>query len=266
MSILFSRLKGLHGGSAHHLVEKFPDQDKHSVVYNTPLQGKVIANDQVHHVLERMSTTESPELILHIPQDEYDEIREFILRKVEKKTAIVENISSDSGCATFLREVAPLRWSFKYDYHLFFFETSAHGLCSETEEIYQLALPPCLYQERRSSQRYRLWPTYKATLNDMPVLDISQKGIRFRGHHDLSQTNEIAGAQLDLPLVESSDQTQLYPGGQIVIPLTMIANRSPSPEGYQYGAYFKGEWEESAIKTLNDFLLAVKKHNREEQL
>jgi hypothetical protein len=126
-------------------------------------------------------------------------------------------------------------------------------------------IPDTVYQERRSHQRYRLLPDYKALLNEMPVVDISQKGISFLSPHHLGKQNTLDNAVLALPSVYcSSEDICYFEEQQITIPNITIVNNMKEKRGYRYGGYFPTEWPESALKTLNDFLLALRKKNREE--
>ncbi|MFO7717576.1 MAG: hypothetical protein R6Y91_03310 [Desulfohalobium sp.] len=267
MSSLLSRITCRNRNTpSHHLGEPFPEQDKQQAPYTIALDGRVVPHAQAKNVLGDFLACERPFLLLHIPKNETEERREFRLCHVGKETLIVEPFADDPQCDAFLRQKTPLHWSLEFDHHKFFFATTALGRCKGEIPAYQLALPEQLYQERRSGRRYRLQPTYEATFNGMPVIDLSQKGLRFCSHEEFQMASQIADAPLALPRVESCEGKELFPGTEILISQTEITNRCRSPQGFLYGTSFTEEWTEEAIKTLNNFFLALRKREREEEL
>jgi hypothetical protein len=99
----------------------------------------------------------------------------------------------------------------------------------------------------------------------MLVADISQKGISFYSGYNLEKQNTIDNATLYLPAVYSiSDEECYFEGGEIKIPQMVIANCIKEKRGYKYGGYFTIEWPSGTMKVLNDFILALRKKQREE--
>lgn len=251
---------------SHHLCETFPEQDKQQAPYTIALDGRIVPHAQAKNVLHDFHGCQRPFFLLHIPQGESEDYREFRLCHVGKETLIAEPFADDPQCDAFVRLNTPLHWSLEFDNQKFFFATTALGRCKGEVTAYQLALPEQLYQERRSGRRYQLLPTYKATFNGMTVIDISQQGLRFYSPEKFQVSSNIDEANLTLPRVESCEEKELFPGTEMVIPRTEIANRCRSPQGFIYGTAFTDEWTEEEIKTLNTFFLALRKREREEEL
>lgn len=264
---IFSRLKPKEREWIH-LDQEFPSRSKTVPGYANALNGLEIRGENVSQVLEEFSTTKNSVMFLHIPKETYEEFREYQIQAVKKDTIRALNISTDFACEDFLQSYSPVRFSFRLKHYLFFFETDALGKLKKDSTIYLLEKPQVIYQERRSHQRYKLWPEYRVLLNDMPVADISQKGLSFFSAQDFGKQNTIDNAVLVFPAVHSSSEGESYgefEGGQITIPQTVIANCMREKKGYRYGVYFTMEWPAEDIKTLNNFLLAMRKKQRKEQ-
>ncbi len=257
-SLKYKKLKRLH------LAEKFPLQSKLSAKYRYPLKGIDLTEEQAFKTLEEFADTKNPIMYLHIPKDNFEEFREYFLQNVDKEMFRIQNISNDTTCESFLRDYFPVRFSFRNNNFHFFFETDVLGKL-EKESHFLVKNPDVIYQERRSHQRYQLWPTYEVLFNGMQVADISQKGLSFYSGDNLDQQHIIENGMLEFCSICSSDnEICFFEGGQILVPQTMIANYTRKKGIYCYGAYFSKEWPEEGIKILNDFLLAVRKRLKEE--
>ena len=248
------------------LAEEFPVQNqKAQPAYAGLLQGLEIRDKSISRLLEEFAAEKKPCMYLHVPGESYEEFREYTLQAVKKSAVHVLNISTDTSCEDFLRNYAPVRFSFRFQHYLFFFATNALGRIGAETPEYLLELPEVIYQERRRHQRYRLWPEYEVVINGMPVADISQKGISFFSSQSFQKHNTLDNATLDLPAVYCSSEEECYfEGGLITIPQAVIANCIQEKNGYRYGGHFTAEWPTQAVKTLNDFLLALRKKSREE--
>ena len=248
------------------LEEEFPSQDhKAQPVYSSSPQGSEIRNKSIPKLLQSFAAEKQPLMYLHIPGESYEEFREYKVQDVKRDAVHVLNISTDTACEDFLRNYAPVRFSFRFQHYLFFFDTNALGRIGAESPDYLLELPQIIFQERRSHQRYRLWPDYEAMINSMPVADISQKGISFFSTQSFAKDNTFENARLNLPAVFCSSVEECYfEGAEILIPQAVIANCIQEKSGYRYGCYFTAEWPSEEVKTLNDFLLALRKKSREE--
>lgn len=248
------------------LEEEFPSQaHKAQPDYSSSLQGSEIQKKSIHRLLEDFATEKQPLMYLHVPGESYEEFREYTVQAVKKDAVHVLNISTDTACEDFLRNYAPVRFSFRFQHYLFFFATNALGRIGAESPDYLLEMPEIIYQERRSHQRYRLWPDYEVTINSMPVADISQKGLSFFSNQSFTKDNRLENATLSMPPVYCSSEEECYfEGGEITIPQAVIANCIQEKGGYRYGGFFTAEWPSQAVKTLNDFLLALRKKSREE--
>lgn len=248
------------------LEEEFPSQaHKTQPVYLSSIQGSEIQYESIPKLLQNLAAEKQPLMYLHVPGESYEEFREYRVQAVKKDAVHVLNISTDTACEDFLRNYAPVRFSFRFQHYLFFFATNALGRIGAEGSDYLLEHPQIIYQERRSHQRYRLWPDYEVMINSMPVADISQKGMSFFSNQSFAKDNKLENATLSMPAIFCSSEVECYfEGGEITIPQAVIANCIQEKGGYRYGVYFTAEWPSQAVKTLNDFLLALRKKSREE--
>lgn len=246
------------------LDEDFPLHAKQSPAYADAISGLRLREKNAHKLLVDLSAEQKPYMMLHIPSDSYEEFWEYRLQKVKKNVLYLLNMSTDTKCEDFFRTHSPVRFSFRYQNFLFFFETNVLGKVDKENNVYLTEKPLVIYQEHRSHQRYRLWPEYNVLFNEMHVGDISQKGLSFLSSHNFRDQNIIENAELVFPAVYSKSEEECYfEGTQITVPKTVIANCIKQKTGFRYGGYFATSWPTEAVKSMNDFLLAVRKRQRE---
>ena len=248
-----------------HLDHEFPSHLKSEAAYAAPLEGMKLQKNNSTKLLEEFAFEKHPVMYLHIPGEFYEEFREYQIVEVKKETIHVLNISTDTACEEFIRNHAPVRFSFKFDYYLFFFESELLGSIQKNLELYLLRKPLIIYQERRSHQRYRLWPQYEVLFNDMLVADISQKGLSFCSKHKFEKSNTIENAFIIFPNIYCNEREKIYfERKEIRVPQIVIANCIKEQNGYKYGGFFSVEWPSKTMKVLNDFILALRKKQRQE--
>ncbi len=264
MSKFFSRLKSKKLERIH-LVEDFSSLPKALPAYKNSLQGVVLTGGNADKILQEFVNVEQPHIFLHMPGESYEEFCECLMESVRKDTLHIQDISVDTTCEEFIRSHGPVRFSFRFQHYLFFFEASVLGKLEKDSSAFLIEKPQLIYQERRSHRRYRLWPQYKVLFNDQQVVDISQKGISFFSVHNYNRQSAIDNGILALPAVYSdSEEYCFFAGGEIIVPQAIITNSTKLKTGYRYGGYFGIEWPSEAIKTLNDFLLALRKKQQEQ--
>lgn len=247
-----------------HIDEEFPLHAKQRPEYINDIHGLELHGKNAHKLLEDFSAEQNSHMMLHIPSESYEEFREYRLQKVKKNVLHILNVSTDTECEEFIRSYSPLRFSFRFQHFNFFFETNVLGKAEKKKYIYLIEKPVIIYQERRSHQRYRLWPEYHVFFNKMHVADISQKGLSFLSSHNFRNQNTIEEAELIFPAVYCKSEEKCYfEGNQITVPKTVIANCLKEKSGFRYGGYFVSQWSNEAVKSMNDFLLAVRKRQRE---
>ncbi|MGM0539894.1 MAG: hypothetical protein ACQERT_11895 [Thermodesulfobacteriota bacterium] len=247
-----------------HLDEEFPLHAKQRPEYANDIHGLELKEKNAHKLLEDFSAEQNSHMMLHIPSESYEEFREYRLEKVKKNVLHVMNVSTDTECENFIRTYSPVRFSFRFQHFLFFFETDVLGIFEKDSNIYLVEKPVIIHQEHRSHQRYRLWPEYKVYFNEMHVADISQKGISFHSSYNFKNENTIENAELIFPAVYCNSEEECYfEGNTITVPKTVIANCIKEKSGFRYGGYFASQWPDEAIKSMNDFFLAVRKRQRE---
>lgn len=247
-----------------HLDEEYPFHDRQRPEYTNDIHGLPLQKKNGHKLLEDLSAEHNSHIMLHIPSESYEEFREYRLQKVKKDVLHIQNVSTDTESEEFIRSHSPVRFSFRFQHFHFCFETNVLGKADKNNLIYLIEKPVIIYQERRSHQRYRLWPEYHVLFNEMPVADISQKGLSFLSSHNFRDQNTIENAKLIFPVVYCNSEEECYfEGTQITVPKTVIANCIKEKSGFRYGGYFATQWPNEAVKSMNDFLLAVRKRQRE---
>ena len=257
---LFRRRKKGDWQDRFHLREDFRGVDRPVAQYPVAMEGIKVTGDNLAILLEEFCHTERPLIHLYVPTEEREEPRDFMVHRLGRNSLSLLDLSMDQESADFLRDHSQVRFGFEYHNYTYVFETEILGRIEGEDPLFLALKPETIFQERRSHQRYTLWPEHEAFLNSMPVMDVSQRGLKLFSSQDLHSPEALQHAVLTLPPVYDAETGDCYySGGEIEVPRAVVTYELKQGKWHYYGLHFDQEWADEQTKKLNDFLLALRK-------
>ena len=257
---LFRRRKKMDWQDHFHLSEDFRGVDRPVAQYPVDMEGLRVTGDNLEILLEEFCHSERPLLYLYLPKEEREEARDFLVHRLGRNSLSLLDLSMDQESADFLRKHSQVRFGFAHHNYTYVFETEILGRIEDEDPLFLAFKPETIFQERRSHQRYTLWPEHKAFFNSMSVMDISQRGVKLFSSHDLDSPEALENAVLTLPPVYDAERDACYySGGEIEVPKAVVTYELKQNKWHYYGLHFDQEWSDEQTKKLNDFLLALRK-------
>ncbi|MCF8086298.1 MAG: hypothetical protein K9J48_05335 [Desulfohalobiaceae bacterium] len=257
---LFRRQKKPDWQDRFHLAEDFRELERDPAQYPVAMEGLEVTGDSLRVLLEEFCQTERPMLYLYLPKEEREEAREFLVQRLGRNSLNILDLSLDRESGDFLREHSLVRFGFEHRNYAYVFQTEVLARIEGEDPVYLALKPETIFQERRSHQRYKLWPDYEAFFKDMAVLDISQRGLKVFTEQGLNASEALENAVLSLPQVQDLETgDSLYSGAEIEVPRAMVTYQNKQGKWKYYGLLFDREWPDEDTKKLNDFLLALRK-------
>lgn len=243
------------------LSEDFRSLDRSPPQYLLPQDGLGLTREKLENLLQEFCQQDRPVIRLYLPKLEREEAREFLVRRLGENSLTIQDISDDTEAADFIRAHSPVRFGFEHANAAYIFETDVPGRIEDESPLFLAAKPKMILRERRSHERYQLYPEHAAFINDMRVHDISQKGLQFFSEDaSLQYQDALENAVLTLPPVyDEKTGGCFYSGGNIEVPQGVITYKLKKGNFCYYGLQFQGDWTDECLKNLNDFLLALRK-------
>ena len=244
-----------------HVIEDFRELEREPAQYPVAMEGLEVTGDNLRILLQEFSQSdERPMLYLSLPKEDREEVREFLLQRLGRNSLNILDLSLDRESADFLREHSRVRFGFEHNNYSYVFETEVIARIEGGDALFLALKPGTIHQERRSHQRYKLWPDYEAFFQGMTVLDISQRGLKVFAEQSLNSKEPLENALLILPPVQDPETGKgFYSGGEIVVPRAVVTYEKKQGKRNTYGLFFDQDWPSEDTKKLNDFLLALRK-------
>ncbi len=257
---LFRRQKKLDWHDRFHLAEDFRELERDPAQYPVAMEGLEVTGDSLRILLEEFYHAERPMLYLYLPKEEREEAREFLVQRLGRNSLNILDLSLDRESSDFLRDHSLVRFGFEHRNYTYIFQTEVLGRIEGEDPVYLALKPETIFQERRSHQRYTLWPDHEAFFLDMPVLDISQRGLKVYTDRSLDSSQALEHAVLTLPPVQDPETgASFYSGAEIEVPRSVVTYENKQGKRNYYGLFFDADWPDEDTKKLNDFLLALRK-------
>jgi len=257
---LFRRQKKPDWHDRFHLAEDFRELERGPAQYPVAMEGVEVTGDSLSVLLEEFCRTERPMLYLYLPKEEREEACEFLVQRLGRNSLNVLDLSLDGESGDFLREHSLVRFGFEHRNYAYVFETEVLARIEGDEPLFLALKPDTIFQERRSHQRYKLWPDYEAFFQEMGLLDISQRGLKAFTDQSLNSSEALESAVLSLPPVHDPETgDSFYSGAVIEVPRAVVTYENKQGKWKYYGLFFDLEWPDEDTKKLNDFLLALRK-------
>ena len=257
---LFRRRRKPDSHDRFHLEEDFRSPERAPAQYPVDMEGLEITGKSLEVLLEEFSRSQRPLLHLYMPSKEREEAREMLVSSLGRNSMSLLDLSPDRETEDFLRDYSLVRFGFEHKNYTYIFETEVMARLEGEDPLFLAFKPERIYQERRSHQRYKLWPDYKAYFRDMSVLDISQRGLKVFTEQRLGSVEALENEALTLPSVHDSNTGETYySGAEIEVPRATVTHERKHRGVYYYGLDFDQTWSSEQTKALNDFLLALRK-------
>ena len=249
-----ARLDGIH------LAEEFSSQERIPAPYPVAMDGIELSERNLESVFQEFLEQSRGLVVLYIPREEDEERRELLLQEVARHSLSLAELDRDEEVESFLRSYTSVRFGFQHQNYNYVFESTVLGKIEADDPVILAEKPQKIFQERRSYQRYKVWPDHQAFFWGMQVMDISQAGMKVFSEQRLDTSQALERAILSLPQVQESDSGKtIYGGGEVEIPHAVITHGFKQHHGFYYGINFDQELPDEDKKKLNDFLLALRK-------
>jgi hypothetical protein len=257
---LFRRQKKPDWLERFHLAEDFRELERTPAQYPMAMEGVEITGDSLRLLLQEFCQSERPLLYLYLPKEEREEAREFLVQRLGRNSLNILDLSLDQEMSTFLREHSLVRFGFEHRNYTYVFETKVIARVEGEDPVFLALQPETIFQERRSHQRYKLWPDYEAFFKDMAVLDISQRGLKVFTEQGVDSSEAMENGLLSLPPVQDPETGEsFYSGAEIEVPRAVVTYENKQGKWKYFGLFFDQNWPDEDTKKLNDFLLGLRK-------
>jgi len=243
-----------------HLSEDFRGIARSEAQYPVAMEGLEITGDNLRILLEEFSQSERPLLHLYVPKEDREEARDFLLQRLGRNSLTILDCSVDQVSIEFLRAHSSVRFGFEHRNYTYVFQTEVLGRIQGEDPLFLTPRPETIFQERRSHQRYTLWPDHKVYLNGMSLLDISQRGVKLFTSEVLNSSEALENAVLHQPPIYDAETDDCYyEGGDVLVPRAVVTYELKQGKWHYYGLHFDQKWSDEQTKKLNDFLLGLRK-------